>query len=1451
MPSSSSSSSTAHRSEGVRSSGRLSGSHSSWSASHGRPTIGPPPRGDRVIGAQTPRSVEFTEAPHAEMEEKDIYSSSSASSSGSRLRRPCDGDSGDAHRYAVSASSNCGSCFEMLEHVPENDSHHRAETIVAHGTVTRHMPSMLPPRLGARVGETACCDIRSTCSSPAPAASVTAGGTGGSSRPSSSCPSPAASSLLTTPKRVDGTFAGAHSSAAPPPGSGAPFSNDSLDTLSTAQMEAALQLYVEKGGVYTNEMTSALQALPWCAATSVHASPVSRVADPSAEDTDEEAAQHLVDPEVWLGAVAAATASAVAVAENDEQASVAAASAATRIASAEALHKTQGQHSTFEEGSTMLMQPSNIADSSAPVPVERTVEKQRSSADSSSELAAAGGAAAYSDFADHGTRCGPGRSSAVVSPVDSRFHLRGNCSDDSTPRANGVKGHHISTDRKLAYGDANDDSTERAARGERSPSFPQLTPRHRSGSAQQQRQPVPSFVSNTRSLRSSPLYSSVSPMQRSVDDQHRSPATAAASSPAYVAEDATQIAAPPAASAFDAVFSGTAGMHTLFQLCLRTPLATASATMRVSDWYALLDQLRHDGRHKLPPQPILDDVARTIAHSMQSEGHSGGLTSSDFTRVIQRQLKEVKVDMTSPLPRNGSAGDGTASRQEVALHFPQHPRYTVTVPTSAAVSSQSPSFPSRRSSRRSSQTKLTPVTEGGQWRVLPTWCMALAGLFPLEMSKVCPVPVVRYLRSVGLIRAVLEAIIQRLQIEVEAIPECVASISSAASKEAQNPSEGAAVESLVLSPSREGSGGSRSVSNLLARSGVSAGARPASSTVVTEKAVGSSGDRSGTWNEQPNWGSATAGNHRRRVKCRKRGAATNIVATPERAGGDGAMIASNPQGVSSGSSRPKADTTASAGSDTFKSHYLDQRPLDEISISVVARAKARRLMDTLRRHTVPINRYECFARVEQEDAPVQQALCFVSREELKATLSSDNGEDSDEDSDAMSDMIAALTYSPGEEAVASLVGTATKDGSGVDVDQTRSPLPPPPPLSSTSAPNVLPTVIMGATRASMHVGGRVSSVPTSRAASAGSALRPPPPAPCMFRMSGVLPTALPRKQEEAMVSRLSKPVCDPAAMSLRVASAENGYTSCHAADTTTTIDTSDSASANAKAIEDRPTRLTPSRLPSGTAAQRHYRSRLHPTDRELSNDTVSRSGPVAPLRNGFRRRRGRLSLSRMDRCYASVCPGRQHQPSSLLASDTGSGGACTSQPAEGRNRSFSFFDVPHVLAAAPLSSSAAAAAAAQVIGDGAPSASSSGVAVPPQPPAPRRQAGHHVASRGAPRGTSRAGSAAPPRAKAKDESAEGRRAGNTPNSAVLKLARRGLRSRRSTPRCSSDAPPRDRSAADARGVENSSRPKAADAAGAAHPPAAPLQPHISLYERRLCRQLQRAYSNEHIYHRTN
>ncbi|GET88351.1 hypothetical protein, conserved [Leishmania tarentolae] len=1454
--------SSTHHSESVCSSVRPTGSHSSFSVSHDRRVHDPSRHGEHVIGAHSPRSVESTETPHLDGEEKALYNGRCTGSSASQLRHPWEDSNGDTHRYAVPGLLNHSSCFRMLEHVRENEDGHVIEKGVVHGTATYGVSPILPLRSSTREGETACCDVRSTCAIAGPASPVIVGDTRDFWGPSSSFPSAATSPSLTTPQRMDGAFAGAHGSAAQPPDSGARYSKDSPLTFPTEEMEAALQLYMERGGTYTSEVSSAPQALPWCPTTSAHASPASSVADHPGKSTTETTEQPLTDLAVWLSTVAAEKAAAVGVAEKDEQAGAACPSVATRLTSAGVLHTARGRRNTDEENSATTMHSSNLSERSTPAPLDRTAEKRRSLGDCSSDVAATGGPAADSAVVDHGAGCGSWGSLGVASEVRNRSQFLGNESNDSLLREISASGHHVSTDSKLVYGDAHNDPTKRVLRVEGSPSVPRLTPHHRSGAAQHtpqqqqpQQQPVPGFISNTGALRNSLLYSSVSPMQLSLHNNRRSHVTAAmpspVSSPAVASEDARKIANHPAASTFAAASTETSGTHAIFQLCLRTPSSMTSRTMRVSDWHALLDQLRQDGRYKLPPQPILDDVARTIAHTMHSAGHSGGLSLSDFARVIQRQLKEVRVDMTSPLPRDGTADDGTTTGQGVALYFPQHPRYTVTVPSSAAVLSPPSSLPSRSRSRCRSQTKLSPVIDGGQWRVLPTWCMALAGLFPLEMSKVCPVPVVRYLRSIGLIRAVLEAIMQRLQIEVEAIPECVAPVSSADSNQTQNPSEGATVESFSLLPSREASGGIQSASKLLALSGASAVARPASAAVVTEKAVDGSGDKNETWPEQPIWGSAAAGSHRRRAQLCRRAASANMVMAPlERAGDDGAVAACNLQGVSNRNGGLKAGANASVSSDTLKSHYLDQRPLDEISISIVARAKARRLMDMLRRNTVPMNRYECFARVEQKDEPVQKALCFVSREELKTTFS-DSGEDSEEDSDAMPDMVAALTYHPEGEMVASRGGAIAKGGCGIDVDQTHSSRPPPP-LSHTSAPNVLPTVIMSAMRASMCIGGRASSTPASRVTSAGSAVRPPTSVPCMFRMSGVLCTALPRKQEEALVSRLSKPVCDPAAMSLRLTSASNDHTACHAADTTAAVGASDSIFVNAKVIEDHPTRLAPARPPSGPVPQQHYRPHPHPTDHELPNDAVLPSGRDPPSRKDFRPPRSRPASSRTDRGYASVYPARQHHASSLVSSDTGSGGTCTSQLTERRNRGFLFFEVPSFLATAPLSSSAAAAAAVRLIDGGARSALSSGVAIPPQPPAPHRQVGHHVASSDAHRGTSRAaGSAALLYAKENVKSAGGRRAGSASKNLVLKPARRGLGYRSSVPQHSSDAPLHGRSTVDARVVEDRGRTKATDTAAAAHPPAASSQPHISLYERRLCRQLQLAYANEHTCHRIN
>lgn len=72
--------------------------------------------------------------------------------------------------------------------------------------------------------------------------------------------------------------------------------------------------------------------------------------------------------------------------------------------------------------------------------------------------------------------------------------------------------------------------------------------------------------------------------------------------------------------------------------------------------------------------------------------------------------------------------------------------------------------------------------------------------------------------------------------------------------------------------------------------------------------------------------------------------------------------------------------------------YMEQRPLDEISASIVARSKARRAIDELRKNAIPINRYECFARIEY----VQEALFDEAKLEAEEDSSDDNVGNSDE-----------------------------------------------------------------------------------------------------------------------------------------------------------------------------------------------------------------------------------------------------------------------------------------------------------------------------------------------------------------------------------------------------------------------------------------------------------------------
>ncbi|KAG5479434.1 hypothetical protein LSCM1_04697 [Leishmania martiniquensis] len=1440
-------SSTVH-SEGADSYVLLSGAHSSYSAtSHERRATGPSRRRGRASERSMRRSVEFTEVPQTELEEKDLCDDAHKRVDGKACSNtppcpPCHEVKGDAHRCTTSTSLRCCSRVEVAEGAPYTDITYEAERSIGLSRATCSASPILPPRPGARAGEEAALSSRSTASSPAPAAPVVIVVSGDSSTPSSSF---MAKSSLSTTQRGGGASTGGDSSVVQPPPSAPLFVSDSLAVLSAEQMEAALQLYVERGGVDADEVTAALQALPWYTTAAPRALPASVDARVTIEDVGEEAEQQLLDPESWLRTVAAATASAVAAAGSDVPAGAVASPSATRVASTGVAHKTQRRDSTAREAPTTVSRLSDLSDPSAPAPVERTVEKRCCSV----ELASEAVDAAEGTFAGRGRR----PSAGIDAEMGGRSRSRDADSDGVTLPEKGADCRHVFTDRKLAYNDA-DNSEPRVARVERPVSLPRLAPRPRSGYAQHRPQPqphqlAPSLTSDGQGHQGSSYRSSTSPMRSSLGDRGPSHTTSPASSqtysPASAAVEMAETAVDPGASTFASASTTTAGMRNLFHYCLQAPLATASSTLRVSDWHALLEQLGQDGHQKMPPQPILDDVARTIAHTMHSEGHPGGLTLSDFTRVVQRQLQEIRADMIAPASSDAADGDGTALWEEGTLRFPTHPKYVLTVPVPASAASvQSTSFPSRRGIRRSSPRTLTPVLGSSHWRVLPTWCIALAGLCPMEMSRVCPVPVVRYLRSVGLIRAVLEAIMQRLQLELDATPEYLAPMVSDAGKATQSPSGSLAVDSFAWQPQREGSGRSRSGSSALPLSGASAVAGPSSSAVVTGSDVGASGDGDWPWKERPVWCSAASDNRFRREKQSRCRAASNTAAAPEEGGGDGdsAAIASAPfHRITTGSRRSDAGIAGPASGDAAKSHYLDQRPLDEISASVVARAKARRVMDTLRRHTVPINRYECFARVESEVEPARGPMCFVSKEGLKGVLRGDGNTDSDEDSDAMPDMIAALTYDPRGEMVMGVGGAATKGG-GVGMDRARSSRHPPPRPRMPSS-NVLPIVIVGATRATMPMRRRAPKV------CAGRALSPPQPVPCMFRMSGLLSTALPRRQEEELVHRLSKPVCDPAAMSLRAVSAGHADARGHAVDTTGAVATSGPGLTNAKAMEGHPT-LSASRPPSGSTVEHHHWRHSYLMRHKSAGDTASLAGQ-SPSRNDRHRQRSRPSSAWTDPYYASVCASQRDQPPSPLVSRTSSGVAGASKLTEMQSRGF-FFDVPSVLVAAPLSSTAAAAAAAQVItSGGAPCTSLSARVVLPQPSATQRLKGRRTAPNGAPRGATRSRSAAPLRAMAKGGCAGGRRARSTSNNAAAKPAQHRSCSR-SPPPCPRDAPQHGRAAAHPYGLDNDSSPTAGDTAAAVHPRASlpHSQPHMSLYERRLHRQLQLAYTDDHISCRT-
>ncbi|CCW62976.1 unnamed protein product [Phytomonas sp. EM1] len=102
---------------------------------------------------------------------------------------------------------------------------------------------------------------------------------------------------------------------------------------------------------------------------------------------------------------------------------------------------------------------------------------------------------------------------------------------------------------------------------------------------------------------------------------------------------------------------------------------------------------------------------------------------------------------------------------------------------------------------------------------------------------------------------------------------------------------------------------------------------------------------------------------------------TSPFSAPVRRGANTEGSGVNPSGSPSQQrvsvSRKRSEAPVSKGEsahshkrrDLSRKRYLNPRPPDEITASIVARAHARRLLDTLRKNTVPILRYECYAMI--------------------------------------------------------------------------------------------------------------------------------------------------------------------------------------------------------------------------------------------------------------------------------------------------------------------------------------------------------------------------------------------------------------------------------------------------------------------------------------------------------
>ncbi|PBJ75247.1 hypothetical protein BCY84_11464 [Trypanosoma cruzi cruzi] len=114
-------------------------------------------------------------------------------------------------------------------------------------------------------------------------------------------------------------------------------------------------------------------------------------------------------------------------------------------------------------------------------------------------------------------------------------------------------------------------------------------------------------------------------------------------------------------------------------------------------------------------------------------------------------------------------------------------------------------------------------------------------------------------------------------------------------------------------------------------------------------------------------------------------------------GMDGAGIKKKSPLVSYSVGSRSSSTLRGANGKNGQPRYMEPRPLDEISASIVARSKARRLIDELRKNAIPINRYECFARIDYvqraifDDASLGEEEEEEEEEEVGGNVSRDAG----------------------------------------------------------------------------------------------------------------------------------------------------------------------------------------------------------------------------------------------------------------------------------------------------------------------------------------------------------------------------------------------------------------------------------------------------------------------------